>query len=261
MEGILQGPGEGETLFSGRIVLRSALDELTITETRYTRAQPGATPHFHREHADSFYVLEGELGLLVDDEEHVLGPGAAASVPPGVVHGFRSLSPARFLNFHTPDGRFAENLRARDRGEEGGFDSFEAAAGSGLPGSDAVVLGPGEGEELYGNYRVATIKVGRKELALIEFDLEPSFGGPDIHSHTDHTDAFYVLGGSIEVQIGNERIVAGAGSFAAAPPGVEHTFTSGPDGGRMLNIHAPSTDFHERLRAMSEVRSPATSQS
>ena len=186
----------------------------------------------------------------------MLGPGATASVPPGVVHGFRSLSPARFLNFHTPDGRFAENLRARDRGEEGGFDSFEAAPGSGLPGSDAILLQAGEGEELYGNHRVATIKVGRKELALIEFDLGPSFGGPDIHSHTDHTDAFYVLGGTIEVQIGNERIVAGAGSFAAAPPGVEHTFTSGPEGGRMLNIHAPSTDFHERLRA--DERGPHT---
>ena len=133
MNGIVQRPGEGEVLFGGRVVLRSALEELTITETWYARAQPGASPHLHREHADSFYVLEGELALLVDDEEHVLGPGAAASAPPGVVHGFRSLSPARFLNFHTPDGRFAENLRAIDRGEPGGFDSFEAEPGSGLP--------------------------------------------------------------------------------------------------------------------------------
>ncbi len=59
--------------------------------------------------------------------------------------------------------------------------------------------------------------------------------------------------------MGTERIVAGPGSFAAAPPGVEHAFTSGRGGGRLLNIHAPSTDFHERLRAMSEVRSPAAS--
>ncbi len=261
MEGIIQGPGEGEALFGGRIVLRSAFDELTITETRHTRAQPGATPHFHREHADSFYVLEGELGLLVDDEEHVLGPGASASVPAGVVHGFRSLSPARFLNFHTPDGRFAANLRARDRGEEGGFDSFEAAPGSGLPGSDATLLHAGEGEEFRNSHRVATIKIGRKELALIEFDLKPSFGGPDVHSHTDHTDAFYVLDGTAEVQVGNETFVVGAGGFAAAPPGVLHTFTSGPEGGRLLNIHAPSTDFHERLREMNRVTSVGTSTS
>ena len=250
MKGIVQRPGEGEALFGGRVVLRSALDELTITETRYTRAQPGASPHVHLEHTDSFYVLEGELAFLVDDEEHVLGPGASVSAPPGVVHGFRSLSPARFLNFHTPDGRFAENLRARDRGEAGGFDSFDAEPGSGLPASDAILLQAGEGEELRANHRVATIKVGRKELSLIEFDLEPSFEGPELHSHDDHTDAFYVLGGTVDLQVGTERVTAGAGSFAAAPPGVLHTFTSGPRGGRLLNIHAPSTDFHERLRAM-----------
>lgn len=249
-DGIIQGPGEGESLFGGKIVLRSALDDLTITETWHARAQAGASPHLHREHADSFYVLEGELAVLVDDEEHVLEPGAFVSAPPGVVHGFRSLSAARFLNFHTPDGRFAENLRALDRGEAGGFDSFDAEPGSGLPASDATLLRAGEGEELRANHRVATIKVGRTELALIEFALEPEFDGPTLHSHDDHTDAFYVLGGTVELEVGPRRITAGAGSFAAAPRGVPHTFTSGPDGGRLLNIHAPSTDFHERLRAM-----------
>jgi hypothetical protein len=53
---------------------------------------------------------------LVQDEEHLLGPGGCACAPPGVVHGFRSTSPARFLNFHTPDGGFADNLRDLDRG-------------------------------------------------------------------------------------------------------------------------------------------------
>jgi quercetin dioxygenase-like cupin family protein len=251
VEGIVQGPGEGEALFGGRIMLRSALEDLTITETWYAQARAGASPHIHREHADSFYVLEGELAFLVDDEEHTVGPGAFVSAPAGVVHGFRSLSAARFLNFHTPDGRFAENLRALDRGEAGGFDSFDAEPGSGLPAAAATLLGPGEGEELRANHRVATIKAGRKELALIEFELEPAFAGPELHSHDDHTDAFYVLGGTAEIQIGSRRATAGAGSFAAAPRGVPHTFTSGPEGARLLNVHAPSTDFHERLRAMS----------
>jgi quercetin dioxygenase-like cupin family protein len=250
-EGIVQGPGEGEALFGGRIVLRSALEDLTITETWHTRARAGASPHIHREHTDSFYVLEGELAFLVDDEEHTVGPGAFVSAPPGVVHGFRSLSAARFLNFHTPDGRFAENLRALDRGEAGGFDSFDAEPGSGLPATAATLLGPGEGEKLRTDHRVATIKVGRKELALIEFELEPSFEGPELHSHDEHTDAFYVLGGTVEIQIGSRRATSGAGSFAAAPRGVPHTFTSGSESARLLTIHAPSTDFHERLRAMS----------
>ncbi len=45
--------------------------------------------------------------------------------------------------------------------------------------------------------------------------------------------------------------VAGVGTFVAAPPGVEHTFTSGPDGARLLNVHAPGVGFVERLREMS----------
>jgi quercetin dioxygenase-like cupin family protein len=251
-QGIYQPPGEGESLFGGRIVLKCALEKLSITESWFDSARQGADPHFHREHADSFYVLEGELALLIGDEEHLVGPGGAVCAPPGLVHGFRSTMPTRFLNFHTPDARFAEHLRELDRGEAGGFDSIDAERGDVGPGSDAaVLLRAGEGERLAANHRVATIKIGRDELSLIEFALEPTHVGPDPHSHDDHIDSFYVLGGSVELQLGDEKIVAGPGSFVAAPPGVAHAFRTGPGGAQMLNIHAPSTGFHDRLREMS----------
>jgi quercetin dioxygenase-like cupin family protein len=120
MTGIVHRPGEGESLFGGRIVIKSGLEQLCITESFFPDARDGAGPHFHRHHADSFYVLDGELALFAEGEEHPLGAGACACAPPGFVHGFRSTSATRFLNFHTPDGGFAENLRARDRGEPGG---------------------------------------------------------------------------------------------------------------------------------------------
>lgn len=248
MTGVVHRAGEGEALFGGRIVLKATFDELCITESYFDSARAGADPHFHKQHADSFYVLEGGLAVLVHDEEHELGPGACACAPPEVVHGFRSTSPARFLNFHTPDGRFADNLRERDRGEPGGFDSFDAPIGSGLPGSNAVLLGTGEGERLETRTRVATIKVGREELALIEFELKPGFEGPEPHAHDDHVDAFYVLEGEAEFQMGDEKLLLGAGSFVAAPPGVLHTFSGGPGPSRLLNVHAPSVGFHDWLR-------------
>ena len=251
MEGIHHGPGEGESLFGGRIVLKSGLEQLTVTESWFATARPGADLHFHREHADSFYVLEGELAIRIGDEEHLVGPGGTVSAPPGFVHGFRSTMPTRFLNFHTPDARFAEHLRELDRGEPGGFDSVDATApGDGPTQTGAVLLHAGEGEALRANHRVATIKIGTDDLCLIEFELEPTHEGPDPHSHTDHTDSFYVLDGSVHFQLGDEKIVAGPGSFVAAPPGVAHGFMTGPNGARMLNIHAPSTGFHERLREM-----------
>jgi quercetin dioxygenase-like cupin family protein len=249
MEGVVLRAGEGEALFGGRIVIKADFEQLCITESLFPDARPGADPHFHRQHADSFYVLEGGLAVLVRDDEKMLAPHACACAPPEVVHGFRSTSRARFLNFHTPYGGFAENLRARDRGEPGGFDSVDAPAGTGPPAADAVFLPAGEGERLEGTNRTATIKIGREELALIEFELEPGFAGPDPHSHDDHVDSFYVLEGEPEFLVGGERLRLGPGSYVAAPIGLVHTFSNpGPARARLLNVHAPSRGFHEFLR-------------
>jgi quercetin dioxygenase-like cupin family protein len=252
VDAVVLRPGEGESLFHGRIVLKASFEQLTITESHFPDARDGAEPHFHRRHVDSFYVLEGGMAVLVHDEEKLLDPGAFVSAPPEVVHGFRTTSRSVFLNFHTPDGGFADNLRARNRGEEGGFDSVDAAPGSGKPPTEAVFWRPGEGERLAANNRVATIKTGREELTLIEFELEPGFEGPDPHSHDDHVDSFYVLDGEVDFLVGDEWMRLPAGSFVAAPIGVRHAFAT-HDGqrARLLNIHAPSTGFHERLREMS----------
>jgi mannose-6-phosphate isomerase-like protein (cupin superfamily) len=252
MDGVVLRAGEGEALFGGRIVIKADFEQLCITESHFDSAKPGAGPHLHREHADSFYVLEGGLAVLVYDDEKLLSPNAFVCAPPGVVHGFRSTSPARFLNFHTPDGGFARNIQAKDRGEPGGFDSFDVPSGTGLASTEAVVLGPGEGERLEADTRVATIKAGRDELSLVEFELEPGFEGPEPHAHRDQVDSFYVLEGNPQFLVGEEKIRLGAGSFVAAPIGVVHTFSNpGPERARLLNIHAPSNDFHEFLRKVS----------
>src|SRR5262249_2466199 len=172
MDAIVRRPGEGEALFGGRIVLKATLEQLCVSESHFPDAREGAEPHFHRLHADSFYVLEGGMAVLVHDEEKLLDPGAFVCAPPEGVHGFRTAARSVFLNFHTPDGDFADHLRARNRGEAGGFDSVAAVPGGGKPPVDAVFWRPGEGERLVANNRVATIKVGREELALIEFELE-----------------------------------------------------------------------------------------
>jgi quercetin dioxygenase-like cupin family protein len=247
--GVVHRPGEGESLFGGRIVIKADFEQLCITESLFPDARDGATPHFHRLHVDSFYVLEGGLAVLVDDEEKLLSPGAFACAPPEVVHGFRSTSRARFLNFHTPGGGFAENLRERNRGAPGGFDSVDASPGSGRPGSEAIFFPPGEGERLEGPNRVATIKVGRDELALIEFELAPGFEGPDPHTHDDHVDSFYVLEGEVEFLVEGRTIRAGPGTYVAVPQGVTHGFRNpGPGRIRVLNIHAPDVGFIERIR-------------
>lgn len=121
MDGVVTGRGEGERLLAEIRDLRIKIScpELDVTETE---ADPGFNVglHLHKRHADSFYVLEGELEFLVGDETVRAGPGTFVSVPPGVVHAFTNPGPdrARYLNIHSPSCGFADLLRARDRDEE-----------------------------------------------------------------------------------------------------------------------------------------------
>jgi quercetin dioxygenase-like cupin family protein len=72
-------------------------------------------PHRHDDHADSFYVLEGEVEFTLEDEVVRAGPGTWVSAPPGTLHGFRNPGSgrARVLNVHAPDAGFADSVRGQ----------------------------------------------------------------------------------------------------------------------------------------------------
>ena len=84
------------------------------------------------------------------------------------------------------------------------------------------------------------------------FRYVPGEKGPDPHVHLRHTDAFYVLEGALEVGLGPDvqPVRAEAGTLAAAPTNVVHTFRNTSDSTAVfLNIHAPSMGFGDMLRA------------
>lgn len=70
--------------------------------------------HSHDDHADAFYVLEGDVDFLLADGPMRAGPGTFVVAPPGSVHGFRTDGPgrARVLNLHAPDAGFAAWIRS-----------------------------------------------------------------------------------------------------------------------------------------------------
>jgi len=56
--------------------------------TRLVRGVTATGPHHHLISTEVFFVLDGRLQLLLDDEIVTAGPGDLIVVPPGVVHAY-----------------------------------------------------------------------------------------------------------------------------------------------------------------------------
>jgi mannose-6-phosphate isomerase-like protein (cupin superfamily) len=89
-----------------------------------------------------------------------------------------------------------------------------------------TILGPGEGRRFaIGGDRV-TVK-GIADLhdvgfALIDYSAAPGVPGPPLHVHDAIDEAWYLLEGELEVQVGEERCRVGAGSFLLVPRETPH---------------------------------------
>jgi mannose-6-phosphate isomerase-like protein (cupin superfamily) len=131
---VVRGPGEGDSVTIGpsRAIFKAEGPDgdgtYSLSETTLAPGSPGPVPHHHETFADSFYVLDGSLTVLVEGRPRQLKAGAFALVPPGSVHTFanRSGARARVLNLMAPGG-FEQYLK-----------EVAAAAGSGPPDPDAM---------------------------------------------------------------------------------------------------------------------------
>lgn len=257
-EPVVRHPGEGELLFddeTGSSRIKVARDEILLSETTLRPGARGAKPHVHRAHADAFYVLDGSLDFHVAGERRTVEAGGLVLAPPGVVHGFEvGSSGDRHLNIHSPGAAFARLSRARrdgtpfDAGADG--DTFAPPSDGGRPGTDAVLLPAGEGEQL----GATTLKAAQPEISLLEFTLQPG-GGVSPHFHKGHSDSFYVLAGEVELHVGDEIVDGTPGTYVLAPPNVVHWFrNAGDEPARILNLHTPG-GFAEYRRELERLRS------
>ncbi len=119
------GPNDGKVLMNpigGRMVIK-AFDQDTggsysLHENILPARSPGPLPHIHRNHEESFYVLEGELTMRVGVRTITAPAGSFLVVPRGVVHqpSNPGAQPARVLLIFSPagmDGFFAEAAERR----------------------------------------------------------------------------------------------------------------------------------------------------
>jgi quercetin dioxygenase-like cupin family protein len=76
-------------------------------------------------------------------------------------------------------------------------------------------------------------------LALLEVEAAPG-GGPPPHAHANEDEFFYVLDGTFEILLGDDRVTAGAGDVAFVPRGVVHRFANiGDAPARILVLFTP----------------------
>lgn len=78
------------------------------------------------------------------------------------------------------------------------------------------------------------------KYAMFEAIVPPG-GGPPPHIHSREEESFFILEGEITFTVGDERIVATAGTFANMPVGSLHSFKNATDKiARMIISVAPA---------------------
>ena len=91
------------------------------------------------------------------------------------------------------------------------------------------------------------------QYSLIEITAPPGLQTP-LHVHYRDDEGFYVLEGSVTIQVGDDTVEVGPGQHAFGPRNVPHRFTVGPDGAHMIWVLTPGgfDDFIEDVSVPAE---------
>jgi mannose-6-phosphate isomerase-like protein (cupin superfamily) len=78
----------------------------------------------------------------------------------------------------------------------------------------------------------------RGMYTLLEITAPAGLQTP-LHVHYREDEGFYVLDGSVTIEVGDETVELGAGQHAFGPRNIPHRFTVGPDGAHMIWVLTP----------------------
>jgi quercetin dioxygenase-like cupin family protein len=217
--------------------------------------------HFHKRHAEVFYIVEGQVEWTVGGETQVMSAGDLVYIPPNTPHKVHVVGgkPMHTLFLFTPSGYEDQGELARQFGKEElntpVAKAFAAKLGDFNPlPSDTVVSGD-EGAEphrgahhfaLRSKIRTAVNSNGNvtSKIPISGDDSEGRFTFQDenwpadfnvrLHHHKRHWEVFYLLSGEVEWTVGGETHVMQTGDVAYIPANTPHKVHV--TGGKPANI-------------------------
>jgi mannose-6-phosphate isomerase-like protein (cupin superfamily) len=81
------------------------------------------------------------------------------------------------------------------------------------------------------------------DFSLMERTLPAGGRRPPVHRHTDCSEAYFVLAGSVSVELDGQELTLEPEDFVLVPRGAAHSFGNVSDASaRLLVIHAPAKD-------------------
>jgi quercetin dioxygenase-like cupin family protein len=220
---------------------------LSLVESIWT-PKFSVPPHYHKLHAETFYIIAGKVEWTIGGKTQVVGPGDAVHIPSNTVHSVRVLETMHSLMFYQPGGYEDQVALAAFYGVEQKKDpqvrehisrmtDFWPVAGSAAPLPEPVAGQANKGVPVFSirgqrlsfnEAQVANVQVvvsgddteGR--LSVIESDWLPGFSAP-LHFHKQHTETFDVFSGKIEWTVNGGTHVLGAGDAIHIPANTPHT--------------------------------------
>jgi mannose-6-phosphate isomerase-like protein (cupin superfamily) len=122
----------------------------------------------------------------------------------------------------------------------------------------SFVLGPGEGQTVHVlgdpfTYKVIGANTGGA-YAIVEATV--SLHGPPLHVHHNEDEAFYVVEGAFDIQVGERTARATAGSLVFGPKGVPHAYVKLEEGpAKLLEIFSPAgfERFFKEISGLSDI--------
>lgn len=197
----------------------------------------GPARHRHPTSDQVYFVVEGEVTIELGQEVKTAGKNSVVYIPAGTPH--HNWNPGDTTEVHleviapqpSPAMPLAEFVDTKEGGNGRGY--VRTA-------DEAILAGdpPYPGMDMTFEWLVSR-EIGPEHASIYLAEVRPNSRGPHLHVH-DFDQFYFVLEGSMAVQIGAKEYEAGPNTLVVLPAGVPHRqWNPGSEPERHIAILAP----------------------